>query len=134
MRTIIVSFLLATAVFAGDTNAFLPYRMLLLTNSSEGIVITNGQGIRVHIQQPLLEPSKSASITNGITLGQVVTNLGPGWMWQTESVGIIQWSFNDGRELDVLPGSISAGEVLSSDKGSRSRFWFSTNEIYAPKR
>ena len=110
-----------TTVFAGDTNSFWP------------VIPTHNP--------PLIESSKASCITNGITLGQVVTNLGPGW-WPDgngidspiESAGIIRWTFADGRQLNVRPtSSYSASMVLGANIG-QTRFWFTTNAyIVSPK-
>lgn len=134
MRAIFTAFLFATAAFAGETNEFSPCVVLSFTNTSNATIVTNERGTKVMILQPLLEPAKLASVTNGITLGQVVTNLEPGWMTQAESVGIIRWSFRDGRELQVKPLTYTASDVLFSDVRGRSQFWLTTNEdLFLPK-
>ncbi len=38
-----------------------------------------------------------------MTLKQIVATLGPGWMAPNEDVGFIQWFFDDGAALYVLP-------------------------------
>ncbi len=134
MRPFFAAILLTTTAFADDTNAFHPFQVLSFTNTSKATITTNIHGMRVMLLQPLIEPSKVASITNGITLGQVVTNLGPGWMLGTESVGIICWSFSDGRELNVLPSSYSATDVLSTNRSNRAHFWFTTNSHTIPSK
>jgi hypothetical protein len=112
MRTLFIALMLATATFAGDTNVF-----------------RADQDTR----PPLIAPSKAASITNGITLGQIVKNLGPGFIGNS-SAGIIHWSFADGRELNVWPLDYTASEVLSTNRGKRAEFWFSTNAYFtSPK-
>jgi hypothetical protein len=127
MRSIILpaALLTAAAAFGANTNEFRPV-------------------IPTH-RPRLIEASKAASITNGITLGQVVKHLGPGWMPDgkfpdgspgapVESVGIIRWSFTDGRQLNLVPKTRTANDILSSVAGAGSRYWFSTNTPYAPKR
>ena len=112
MRTLFIALLFATVGLADDTNVF-----------------RADQDTR----PPLIAPSKAASITNGITLGQVVTNLGPGFIGNS-SAGIIRWSFADGRELNVRQGDSTASEVLTTNIGDEACFWFSTNEYFtSPK-
>jgi hypothetical protein len=84
--------------------------------------------------QPAIEASKATSITNGITLVQVVASLGPGWMIGStnkgdfvDSAGIIKWTLSDGRQLNVWPNSHLASTVLTTNAGDQNRFWFSTN-------
>lgn len=117
MRTLLAVVLITTTVFAGDTNAFRAFQVLSFTN-----------------RPALIESSKMASITNGITLGQLVTNLGPGWVRQTESVGIIRWSFSDSHELNVKPHSYSASDVLTTNTHAVSRYWFTTNAYITPSK
>ena len=115
---IILTLLMAVTAFADDTNTFCP-----------AICCTN--------TPPLIDVSKEVIITNGITLGQVVTNLGPGWMpggkvklpdgREVEVVAdilMIQWNFTDGHQLVVLPKTGKASDVLSSDGHTGSKFWF----------
>jgi len=117
MRALFITLLFTARAFANDTNVFQPYQIVSFTNVP-----------------PMIEASKAASITNGITLGQVVTNLGSGWMPRNESVGIIRWSFSDGRQLYVRSQSYSAGEVLGTNTSGQARFWFITNaNIISPK-
>jgi len=118
MRTLFIAFLLTTAALAGDTNAFRPFQ-----DSST--------------YKPLhLDPSKAASITNGVTFGQVVTNLGPGYFYGSPSQGVqmIRWDFIDGRELYIRPSSFSPSVVLHSDIHSDSAFWFITNATIVPSK
>jgi hypothetical protein len=134
MRTLLISTLVAVGVYAADSNvSHYPY---------EGIWgLTN--------QMPLVEASKAASITNGITFGQVVTNIGPGWMSAAASVAIVQWRFADGRTLNACPSSINpvarAGVTgsrplsawpapkpsqvltLKTNRDSAYKFWFTPN-------
>jgi len=111
---------IATAAMADTTNSFVPFivietgvfRRAKATAASSTNRVAN------------LAASKAAGITNGITLGQVVTNLGPGWITEDESIGIINWSFSDGRTLRVWPRGYMAGTVLTTNKNENSRFWF----------
>ena len=118
MRTLFIALLFTAKAFASDTNVFEPYQVLSFTNSP-----------------PIIEASKAASVTNGITLGQVVTNLGSGWMPRNESVGIIRWSFSDGRQLNVWPHShCLASDMLTTNAGGVTYFWFTTHaHIDLPK-
>jgi len=117
MRTLFITLLFTTRAFASDTNVFHLYQVLSFTNTP-----------------PVIEASKAASITNGITLGQVVTNLGAGWMPKNECAGIIRWSFSDGRRLNVWSETRKSSDVLSSEPYARWRFWFTTNIIYGSKK
>ena len=76
---------------------------------------------------PPLPAAKADTITNGMTLGQIVAALGPGWMpseppW--EGIGIIKWWFSDGRGLEVWPETHRASDIVKTNLESRARFWF----------
>lgn len=119
----LLSVFIATVAIADSTNSFVPYVVIdtsLLRRAKPTLPSSTNQA-------GLLAASKAAGITNGITLGQVVTNLGPGWMLDVEGIGIIRWSFSDGRTLHVWPGGYTAGVILSTNKNARSRFWFESN-------
>jgi hypothetical protein len=49
----------------------------------------------------VLEPGRSTCLTNGITFKQIVDALGPGWRSPSEGIGLVSWTFNDGREVWV---------------------------------
>jgi hypothetical protein len=109
MRTLILSMTLASAAFAGDTNGFIPF-------------IT--PPVRPLTNAPALIPaSKAGMVTNGITLGQVVKNLGPGIVPAWSGTGDLTWSFSDGRTLYVQHCT-DPSTVLSSESDARHRFWF----------
>jgi hypothetical protein len=117
MRTTAILFLIALTALASETNEF------------RAFIIARGP-------QPPVDASKASSITNGITLGQVVARLGPGWMIGStnksdivDSAGIIKWSLSDGRQLNVWPDNNSASTVLTTNVHGDSRFWFSTNSF-----
>ena len=103
-------------VYAGDTNATF-------------------RAFEVSDQPPIPVPASKASvITNGITLGQIVATLGPGWMtahMQKSSVAPhIMWRFSDGRVLHLCPESWTADEVIATNSTSsfhhRPFYWFET--------
>ncbi len=50
-----------------------------------------------------LDSAKESLIKEGMILKQVVANLGPGWMSPNEGLGFIQWFFDDGAALYILP-------------------------------
>ena len=127
MRTMILALLLATAALAGDTNKFQPSRVFYPT------VSTNNHGVRVVSSPPLIDASKAESITNGITFGQVVTNLGPGWSPVFDETGVIRWYFSDGRQLHSWPDN-NADTVLTTNVNSNARFWFTTNANILPRK
>jgi hypothetical protein len=104
MRTIFTALLFTTTAFAG----YCPFELLSFTK-----------------QPTLIDAARTASITNGVTLGLVVTNLGPGWIMVDD--GFIRWSFTDGRELQVRPFRNTADEVLHTNVSEPAYFWFTTN-------
>ena len=117
MRTAAISLLIGLTALAGETNEF------------RAFIIARGP-------QPPVDASRASSITNGITLGQVVASLGPGWMIGStnkndfvDSAGIIKWRLSDGRQLNVWPNNQSASTVLTTNAHGDSRFWFSTNSF-----
>jgi hypothetical protein len=121
----------STAV-AGDTNAFRPYT---LWHPVPGRFEQSTNGHRVFVplipdpNQPVkrIEASKASVITNGITLGQVATNLGSGYASSGLGILTIWWCFADGRVLYVRPRDCSPDEVLISDDEGYGRFWWRTN-------
>ena len=127
MRALILASLFVTVAFAGDTNSFVPF------------VITPAPQFPRDFKQPsanlveLIDALKAAAITNGITLGQVVTNLGPGSIPAWSGTGTILWSFADGRVLCVSHCT-DASTVLSSEPNARHRFWFMTNAVVSSKK
>ena len=121
MRILITFLLFASAAFAADTNRFVPYIIIKPSWASPAEVSTN------HVEQ--IDALKAATITNGITLGQLVTNLGPGSVSSVSGSGTIGWSFSDGRVLWVSHCT-DPSTVLSSDFHAQHRFWFFTNSVY----
>jgi hypothetical protein len=72
-----------------------------------------------------LNSSKESLIKDGMTLKMIVDNLGPGWMAPNEGVGVIQWFFDDGRALAILPDWDDTEIVTYKGKGGLSRMWWS---------
>jgi hypothetical protein len=109
---------------SGAANGFVPY---IITPVSRDFKHQNTNRVE------LIDASKAATVTNGITLGQLVTNLGPGHVSALSSSGTIGWGFSDGRVLSVQHCT-DPSTVLSSEPHARHRFWFFTNSPYAPKK
>jgi hypothetical protein len=98
--------LLCAATFAEGTNIFLAY-------------------YKSFKPLKLLEPARSACLTNGITFKQIVDALGPGWRPPNEGIGRVRWTFDDGREVRVqLP---RYGEQASTMKPKQ--FLWYTNQL-----
>ena len=113
----LLAILICTIAMAETTNSFVPYRM--------------------SPRRPApLAATKAYGITNGITLGQVVAQLGPGWMPGEPGTGIIRWSFSDGRQLVVWSSGSTADIVLTTNRSARSRFWFTKQDeiLVSPKK
>ena len=128
--------LLATAALAADTNAFRAYERVDL-GSWKPIMRTNTAGKVVPCMGPVLDPAKAATVTNGISLGQLVANLGPGWVSPAARASSIHWDFADGRELIVGAPSRFSGEswqpssVLSATNApSECHLWWTTNSMF----
>lgn len=51
-------------------------------------------------------------IHSRMTLGELVDLLGRGWMSRVESCGIITWSCEDGRQLQVWPSTYRPEDVI----------------------
>ncbi len=122
--------------FAGETNGFRAYeRLNLLTWTPT--VRTNIAGQAVKCIGPVLDPAKAAIVTNGVSLGNLVTNPGPGWMSPASRANSIEWDFADGRFLHVgSPKNFSdenwqASLILST---TNTRFechlWWTTNSTF----
>lgn len=111
-RTVVLCAVLAQSLsgLAGGTNSLLVYY------SSQWPV-------------SVVEPEKARGITNGIALKQVVEALGPGWRQPSEKVGLVSWTFRDGRELRVLlPSSrMVDGKVKQSPLFAVRVFWVTNN-------
>lgn len=128
--------MMAAAAFAGDTNAFRAYERLdLLTWTPT--VRTNIAGLAVKCIGPVLDPAKAAAVTNGISLGTLVTNLGPGWMSPASRAHSIEWDFADGRFLHVVhPKNISGEDwpasfiVSTTNTPSECHLWWVTNMTF----
>jgi len=98
--------LFCVATFAAGTNTFLAY-------------------YKSFKPLKIVEPSRSSCLTNGITFKQIVDVLGPGWMSPNEGIGLVSWTFDDGRELRIrLP---HYGEGASTMKPKQ--FLWSTNRL-----
>ncbi|CAN5644723.1 hypothetical protein BH09VER1_BH09VER1_16310 [soil metagenome] len=67
-------------------------------------------------------------VRDGMTLGELVLKLGPGWMARNEGVGLIAWFFDDGSKLTVWPKSHQATDVLSFGKEGASLMWWDQNK------
>ena len=62
------------------------------------------------------KPLKAAlknGIQDGVTLGQIVEQLGPGWMSRCESIGIITWFFDDDSSLRVWTARYIPGDTIT---------------------
>ncbi len=137
MRTCsLLVMMMAATVFAGDTNGFRAYERLNLFAWTPA-VRTNVAGQAVKCIGPVLDPGKAAMVTNGISLGDLVTNLGPGWVSPASRAKSIHWDFADGRFLNVSPPKNSAGEdwqasfILSTtNTPSQCHVWWVTNMTY----
>ena len=81
---------------------------------------------------PDLDSAEIRTITNGITLGQIVTNLGPGWISPEDSSGIIRWRFGNGRQLNVWPSYYRADEVVHTNREADVRMWFTDHPPELP--
>jgi len=98
MRTFLISLCIASHLYAGDTNSY----------SWKPPWGTAGRGA-------FIDAAKATSITNGISYGQIVSNLGPGYVSQADNTMIPRWYFTDGRRLWVWPKSFAASDVLHSN-------------------
>jgi hypothetical protein len=82
-----------------------------------------------------LDPAKLDRIKDGMTLGQIVDDLGPGWISPLSGVGIITWSFTDGRRLSVWPRSYTASEVVTKHESrGQSRMWIEQRPVMPATR
>ena len=120
MRTIIIVLFFVSSVFASETNLFRPFIVV------DAKPLMTSKDILDYNNRKLIDSSKAATITNGITLGQVATNLGPGVVSLASGVGNIVWEFSDGRCL-LVNHCRDANIILSSDAHARYHFWFVTN-------
>ncbi len=69
-----------------------------------------------------VDVAKLERVTDGMTLGAIVDELGPGWV--SPSAGIITWFLSDGRELRIWPAEYKADEVITKmGESGRSRMW-----------
>ena len=64
-----------------------------------------------------LPVAKADLVKDGITLKSLAEALGPGWMRPDEGVGIIRWSFSDGRVLWVWPHGYTDVEIIALHEG-----------------
>jgi hypothetical protein len=73
-----------------------------------------------------LAVAKAAGIKDGMTLEMIVDQLGPGWVSPNEGVGVIAWTFDDGRSLSVLPHWDDKSEVITyKGHNGLARMWWS---------
>ena len=126
---------LVTLESAADTNTFCACKILEM-DFSKGNTITNSQGVAVLCLAPILDAAKAEAVTNGITLGQTVAELGPGWMSPASGVNAIHWSFNNGRELVVLfpdrhsiPNWHQSFVLSSTNSPAECQVWWLTNTL-----
>jgi len=137
MRTqFLLAILLGTAALAAGTNTFRPYERVDLA-TWEPIMRTNTSGKAVACMGPVLDPAKATFVTNGISLGELVEHLGPGWMSPAARAYSIHWDFADGRELIVgAPRRFSnavwrASFILSATNSpSECHLWWTTNATF----
>ncbi len=79
---------------------------------------------------PKVAKDKFDRVHSGMTLRELTTLLGRGWMYQNfEGCGIITWTGEDGRQLQVSPTTygpeelIDAGPRQVGGTGGRGRMW-----------
>jgi hypothetical protein len=79
---------------------------------------------------PKVAKDKLDHVHSGMTLRELTTLLGRGWMYQNfEGCGIITWTGDDGRELRVWPTTYGPDEVIDAGPrqvggtGGRGRMW-----------
>lgn len=70
------------------------------------------QVIEDGMSPPMVPTDVFYRIQSGMTLRELVDLLGPGWMTRYEGVGIITWTCQDGRQLQVCPWGCRREEVL----------------------
>jgi len=137
MRTLLLPpILFATAVLARDSNSFRAYERVDLL-SWQPTIRTNIAGEVVRCIGPVLDHTKTLSVTNGISLGQLVTNLGPGWRSPASRASSIHWDFADGRSLTVTcpaggtNDSWQASFTLDTTTlSSVCHYWWTTNSKF----
>jgi hypothetical protein len=68
-------------------------------------------------------------IHSGTTLRELTDLLGRGWMSQYEGCGIITWTGEDGRQLQIWPTTYGPEEIIDAGPrqlggtGGRGRMW-----------
>jgi hypothetical protein len=79
---------------------------------------------------PTVSKDKLDRVRSGMTLRDLTTLLGRGWMYQNfEGCGIITWTGEDGRQLQVWPTTYAPEEVIDAGPrqiggtGGRGRMW-----------
>jgi prepilin-type processing-associated H-X9-DG protein len=71
------------------------------------------QAVRISSTMPApLDAAKLDHLKDGMTLGAIVDELGPGWMSPNESVGVITWFFNNDRKVCISPDRYKRDEVI----------------------
>jgi hypothetical protein len=88
---------------------------------------TNGLLVFYKSRRPLtlIDSAAADSVTNGITLKQLIQNLGPGWKSPDDGIGLINWTFKDGRELEVLQPRFN--ETAAKIYTAGQMHWFTNN-------
>jgi hypothetical protein len=77
------------------------------------------------IKKPLIDAVKISRIKDSMTLKALVDAIGPGYMWATEGVGVVSWSFTDGATLCALPRECKASGIVSfSPKNGEEGMWW----------
>ena len=71
-----------------------------------------------------LDAEMKSRIHDNMSLSQVVSQLGVGWMSPLESVGFIDWFFSDYTRLRILPHDYHPNEIISfAGDGGTSKMW-----------
>jgi hypothetical protein len=136
-----VATLSAEAASAGGSNEFRPYIIVhgvpytakWTTNAwnTNSTLSFTPLGPNANLPQRVIEKAKSNSITNGITMGQIVNELGPGYAAGELGVLTIWWGFSDGRTLFARPGSGLPGQIMILGDEGYGHIWWRTN-THAP--
>jgi hypothetical protein len=78
----------------------------------------------------VLDAAKLDRVADGMTLGAIVEELGPGWMSAAESAGIITWFFSDNRQLCIWPSDYKSDEIITKKgDGGRARMWIEPSRL-----
>lgn len=75
-----------------------------------------------------LKTVQKNGIKDGMTLGQIVGQLGPGWISRFESIGIITWLFDDDSRLRVWPDRYIQGDTITflgqAESATSGKMWW----------